>query len=547
MNAAPQRWRGRARAIPTPLAVWPILAVLAALLALPAWGLLPQVTAPSEFWEMVELKKYLQDTLLLAVGTGILAVIFGVSTAWLTSTCQFPGQRIFSWALVLPLALPGYLAVYGYHDALIKASPVIVWMRENWGFETARAVDSHLRVVILMVIFGSVLYPYVYLTTRASFRRQASAVIEASRLLGVGPAGTFRRIALPLARPAIAAGSALVLMEVLNDYGAVSFFNVDTLSRGIARYWMDLDDKACAVRLSLILLGCVVVLLGMEKLARGRARFSESTAHRPLTPWKLHGLRAWAATLCCAVPLTLGFLLPGGRLAHLALLSVNDPATPGILPTGFWPALKNTLLLAGGSAVLITFFALLLVYAVRLQRGWPGRAASRAALIGYGMPGAVIALAVTLGLIQVSNSLGIRLLAGSFTGLVLAYGVRFLAVSYQPLEGGLHRVCGSLDDASRTLGIGPWKTLWRVNLPLLRGPLLAAGLLTFLDLLKELPLTLLLRPANFSTLATRVWDLNEQSRLADACVPAVVIALLGAAGALWLHWSIERDSDSRAF
>jgi iron(III) transport system permease protein len=523
------------RAIPTPRMVWPILALLAALLALPLWGLIPQLSEPSDFWPRVKLEKYLWDTIILALGSVLLALLFGVPAAWLTSACRFPGQRIFSWALVLPLALPGYLAVYGYHDALAKASPLIVWMQEQWGRESAKIIDERMRIVILILIFGSVLYPYIYLTTRSSFRRQASSVIEASRLLGRGAAGTFWRIALPLARPAIAGGTALVLMEVLNDFGAVSFFGVNSLTRGISRYGFELDDKACAVRLSLILLGFVITLLVMEKLARGRARFSEGAAHRPLTPWKLTGLRAWLAALFCLVPLSLGFLIPGWRLLNLAWLGVQTG-----LPREFWPALKNTLLLAGGSSVAITIFALLLTYAVRLQRGLPGRAAARAALIGYGMPGAVIALAVTLGLIQFSKTLGIGLLAGTLTGLILAYAVRFLAVAWQPIESGHHRICGSLDDASRTLGVGPWQTLLRVNLPLLRGPLLAAGLLTFLDLLKELPITLLLRPSNFSTLATRAWDLNEQMRLPDACIHAVVIAFLGTAGALWLHRSVER-------
>lgn len=518
-----------------PKAVWPILAVLAVLLAIPVWGMLPQLTAPSEFWEIVKLDKYLRDTLLLAVGTGILALLFGVPAAWLTSTCQFPGHRIFSWALVLPLALPGYLAVYGYHDVLDRASPLILWMRDNWGVAETRDLDERMRVVVLIIIFSSVLYPYIYLITRASFRRQAASVIEASRLLGQGAAGTFRRVALPLARPAVAGGTALVLMEVLNDFGAVSFFGVNTLTRGITRFGFDMDDKACAVRLSLILLGLVVSLMVMERLARGRARFSEGASHRPLTPWKLKGVHAWLATVFCLVPLSLGFLVPGWRLLELARLA----AASG-MPTGFWAAFRNTVLLSGGSALGITVFALLLAQAVRLQRGLAGRTAARAAVTGYGLPGVVIALAMTLGLIQLSKALGIGLLAGTLTGLVLAYAVRFLAVSYQPLESGLQRVCGSLDDASRTLGVGPWRTMWRVNLPLLRGPLAAAGLLTFLDVLKELPITLLLRPAGFSTLATRAWDLREQNLLPDACIPAVVIALLGIVGALWLHHSVEK-------
>ncbi|RYD32912.1 MAG: iron ABC transporter permease, partial [Verrucomicrobiaceae bacterium] len=292
---------------------------------------------------------------------------------------------------------------------------------------------------------------------------------------------------------------------------------------------------ACAVRLSLILLGLVVSLMVMERLARGRARFSEGASHRPLTPWRLKGVHAWLATLFCLVPLSLGFLVPGWRLLELARLA----AASG-MPTGFWASFRNTVLLSGGSALGITLFALLLAQAVRLQRGLAGRTAARAAVTGYGLPGVVIALAMTLGLIQLSKALGISLLAGTLTGLVLAYAVRFLAVSYQPLESGLQRVCGSLDDASRTLGVGPWRTMWRVNLPLLRGPLAAAGLLTFLDVLKELPITLLLRPAGFSTLATRAWDLREQNLLPDACIPAVVIALLGIVGALWLHHSVEK-------
>ncbi|MDB6071861.1 MAG: iron transporter permease [Verrucomicrobiales bacterium] len=528
----------KARRLPVPRMVWVILAGLGLLLLLPTAGLLPSLFTSSENWSALVPRlftAYLKDTIILTIGTGLLALLFGVPTAWLTSTCRFPGSRLFSWALVLPLALPGYLAVYGYHDLLSHASGLIVWMRAHWGTSAASVVEENLRYVILTGILGSVLYPYVYLTTRASFRRQASSLIEASRLLGHSPASTFRRIALPLARPAIAGGTALALMEVLNDYGAVRFFNLKTLTTGIFRYGYDLDDKAAAVRLSLMLLGLVVVLLAVEKSARGRARFNEGASHRPLSPWALRGLKAWTASGICAVPLVLGFLLPGGRILHLAWLGAE-----GGLPRGFYPALGHTLLLSGGTAALIAVFALLLAYAVRLQQGMLGRLAGRAALAGYGMPGAVVALAVTLGLIRFSQTFGLGLLSGTFTGLILAYMVRFLAVSYQPLESGLQRVCGSLDDASRTLGIGPWRTLRRINLPLLRGPLLAAMLLTFIDLLKELPITLLLRPHNFSTLATRAWDLQEQSQLPEACVPAVIIIGLGALGSLWLHHSMER-------
>ena len=528
---------GRPRRLPVPRAVWLILGILVVLLAVPVTGLFPELFSASENWASLLPRLftvYLKDTLILTIGTGLLCLLMGVPTAWLTSTCRFPGSRFFSWALVLPLALPGYLAVYGYHDLLTHASGLIVWMRRHWGTGAASMVEENLRYVILTGILGAVLYPYVYLTARASFRRQAASLIEASRLLGHSATSTFRRIALPLARPAIAGGTALALMEVLNDYGAVRFFGLKTLTTGIFRYGYDLDDKAAAVRLSLMLLGLVVILLAIEKAARGRARFDEGAAHRPLTPWTLTGVKAWTAAAACLIPLTLGFLLPGGRILQLAWLGAADG-----LPRGFGPALGHTILLAGGTAALIAGFALLLAYAVRLQRGLTGRLAARAALAGYGMPGAVVALAVTLGLIRLSQSLGFGLLSGTFTGLLIAYMVRFLAVAYQPLEGGLQRVCGSLDDASRTLGIGPWRTLWRINLPLLRGPLVAAMLLTFIDLLKELPITLLLRPHNFSTLATRAWDLQEQGSLPKACLPAVVIILLGAAGALWLHRSME--------
>ena len=528
----------RPRRLPVPRAAWLILAFLGLVLAVPVAGLMPELFSVSENWVALVPRlftAYLKDTLILTVGTGLLCLLLGVPTAWLTSTCRFPGSRFFGWALVLPLALPGYLAVYGYHDLLTHASGLIVWMRVHWGTGAASLVEENLRYAILIGILGAVLYPYVYLTARASFRRQAASLIEASRLLGHSATSTFRRIALPLARPAIAGGTALALMEVLNDYGAVRFFGLKTLTTGIFRYGYDLDDKAAAVRLSLMLLGLVVILLAIEKSARGRARFDEGPSHRPLAPWTLSGGKAWTATAACLIPLTLGFLLPGGRILQLALLGAADG-----LPRGFWPAFGHTILLAGGTAGLIAVFALLLAYAIRLQRGVTGRLAARAALAGYGMPGAVVALAVTLGLIRLTQGMGVGLITGTFTGLVIAYLVRFLAVAYQPLEGGLQRVCGSLDDASRTLGIGPWRTLWRINLPLLRAPLLAAMLLTFIDLLKELPITLLLRPHNFSTLATRAWDLQEQARLPEACIPATVLILLGAAGAVWLHCSLEK-------
>jgi iron(III) transport system permease protein len=480
------------------------------------------------------LGSYLGNTLWLVLGVGIGTLLIGVSCAWLVTLCHFPGRRWFEWALLLPLAMPAYIIAYTYTGLLDFSGPVQSTLRDvsGWGygdywFPEVRSLGGAVLMLTL------VLYPYVYLLARAAFLEQSVAVLEVSRSLGCGAWCSFWRVALPLARPSIVAGLSLALMETLADYGTVQYFGVSTFTTGIFRTWFGMGDQVAAAQLAAMLLSLTFLLILLERASRRRARFHHNAAQRPLPGYQLRGGRALLALLACFLPLLLGFLVPATQLAFWAW-----ETAPRMINPEFWRLVWHSLALAGGTALLALPVALFLGYGQRLTPHWLVRLAVRLAALGYAIPGTVIAIGILLPFAWFDNrvddvmrdhfnlSTGL-ILSGTLIALLSAYLVRFLAVSLQTVEAGLGRIRPTMDDAARSLGLRPAQVLTRIHVPILRGSLLTALLLVFVDVMKELPATLVLRPFNFNTLAVRTFELAADERLADSATAALTIVVAG--------------------
>lgn len=467
--------------------------------------------------------------LLVVVGVGVALV--GGSTGWITARFDFPGSRVFGWLLVLPLAMPGYVVAYAYSDLLQFSGPVQTTLRESFGWRPREYWFPEIRSLGgAAFLFVCVLFPYVYLPVRAAVQATPASLVEAGALTGRSPWAISTRIVLPLAWPALAGGVILCSMEVLADYGAVAHLAVDTFSVGIYKAWLGYGDRAAAVQLALILLAIVGALLWLEARVRGRRRFhGRSVPARPLATVALRGARAWACTMACAVPVMLGFFLPLGALVHVAL---RDAETHQWARYG--KAAWATFSTAGIAAVVIVLVAWMLAYGARTVKTRTFRALVRMAALGYGVPGAVLAIAILIPLARFDNLLDAAveawfgvdlglLLTGSVTALVYAYVVRFLAVGLSGTEAGFGRISVHVDEAARSLGATGLDLARRVHLPLLWRTFLVAGLLVFVDALKELPATLALRPFDFETLATLAYQYAKDERLGEAAVPSLVV------------------------
>ncbi len=520
---------------------WLVFAAsLAALvIALPVLGLLASLAAgATEAWPHVRdtlLSDIVATSLILALGTGIGVTVFGVASAWLVTMCQFPGRRIFEWALILPLAVPAYVLAYVYTDFLQHAGPVQTALREwtGWGpreywFPEIRSTGG------AILIFSAAFYPYVYLLARAAFLQQSTAMLEASRSLGCGPWAGFRRVALPLARPAIVAGVALALMETLADFGAVAHFEVRTFTTVIYRVWFTMGDRMLAAQLASGLLLFVLMLLVLERWQRGQARYDDARAqYLTMTRYTLGPVQAGLAMLACAIPAVLGFALPFALLVHLTWTAGHD-----VTSARYISLTLNSVTLAGIAALLAVVLALIIAYAARLRPGRLTGGIMRLAGLGYAVPGTVIAVGVLIPLAQIDNSLdsfardwfGVStglVFTGTIVALVYAYLVRFLSISLNAVDAGLTQVTPSMEAAARTLGQGPTGTLWRVHAPILKGGLLTAVLIVFVEVMKELPATLILRPFDFDTLAIQAYRLASDERLAEASTACLVIVAAG--------------------
>ena len=514
--------------------------VTAALVAVPILSVGSNVFATGQAGTWAHLAStvlpdYIRTTLWLCAGVGIGVTLLGVGSAWLVTRHQFPGRAAFEWALVLPLAVPAYVMAYTYTDLLQYVGPVQTALREAFGWKRADYWFPDVRSTGgAVVMFSLVLYPYVYLMARTAFLERGGATLEVARSLGLTPWQGFLRVSLPMARPAIAGGVALALMETLADFGTVSYFAVQTFTTGIYRAWFSLGDRVAAAQLALVLLAFVIIVLVFERLSRGGRRFAETSLRRGGSArTQLAGSRALLAWCACALPLAGGFVLPGGLLLAMAL-------TDGDAQFGerFVRLAGNSVLLAGLTALLAVALALLIGYAARVHRGGAMRWAHRIAGLGYALPGSVIAVGVLIPVTRLDHALAALwqqvfgthpglLITGGIAALVYACIVRYLTAAMQAVDAGLAKITPSMDQAARSLGHTPAQTLRRVHLPLLRGSLLTAALLVFIDVMKELPATLVMRPFNFDTLATQAYTLAADERLAEASTAALAIVVVG--------------------
>lgn len=524
-----------------------LTSTIALLIALPIFVVLSSLFIPQrELWQHLGetvLPRYLQNSLWLSLGVSVGTSLLGVSTAWLVSMCQFPGRRFFEWGLLLPLAAPAYLLAYIYTDWLEYFGPVQQTLRQWGGWDSAS--DYWFPPVRSLggaiVLFSLVLYPYIYLITKVAFAEQGRKTLEASRSLGRTPWQSFFAVALPLARPAWMAGLALVLMETLNDFGTVQYFGVETFTTGIYRTWFGLGERLGATQLAAILLLGILSLLLVEHWGRRQSQYYHTDAPQSFSPYGLRGGQAVLAIVTCGLPIALGLLLPGGLLVLLTLDNWERS-----MNAKFWDLIGNSLTLALVTGLLAVILGLILGYGVRLNPQRWVRGSVRLVGMGYAIPGAVIAVGLLLPVSWLDQGLdllqrGIKnpvFLSGTAIVLVVAYLVRFLAVALGAIESSLARISPSLDQASRSLGHSPFQTLLRVHIPLLRGGLLTAIMLVFVDVMKELPATIVLRPFNFDTLAIRVYQYASDERLAEAAVPALTILLVGLLPVIVLSWQI---------
>lgn len=526
---------------------------IAALLSVPVLLVAANVLRSSEgVWEHLAstvLADYIGNTVLLVIGVAIGTAVGGVAAAWLVTMCRFPGSRVLEWALVLPLAMPAYVVAYAYTDFLQTSGTLQLalraatgWARRDYWFPEVRSLPGAVMVMTFT------LYPYVYLLARAAFLEQSVCVLEVGRTLGCGPWRNFLRVALPLARPAIVGGVALALMEALADFGTVQYFGVDTFTTGIYRTWFGLGQPVAAAQLSATLMLFVLGVILLERLSRGQARVHHSSArYRPLPTPRLDGWRAVSAFAVCAAPIVLGFVLPALILIRLAGYDDSDIMGPRLVAS-----LTNSVLVAATVAAISVPIALLIAYAQRLDASPATRLTARVAGLGYAIPGSVIAVGVLLAAGWLDHALGwliegttgIRtglLFSGTLAAVSFGLTVRFLAVALNTVEASLGKIKPSMDQAARNLGVGPAATLLRVHAPLMAGSIATAALLVFVDAMKELPATIILRPFNFDTLAVQASNFAKDERLASAAVPSLAIVAAGILPVLLLSRAIARS------
>lgn len=531
---------GRTGGVPG-TSLWSAGAILiAVLVVLPIGSVIWIAFHPTEnIWPHLigtTLPRYARNTAFLMAGTGLLAAAMGAGAAWLVTMYRFPLVRFLDWALFLPLAIPAYIGAYAVADFLDYAGPLQVMLRHAAGWTSARDYwfPEVRSLPGAIIVLAAAQYPYVYLLARAAFREQPGGSYEVARSLGAGPARLFLAIGLPLARPAIAAGTAIVMMEAVNDFGVVDYFGVQTLTTGIFTVWLQSSNAGGAAQIACVVLGVMLLLVALEKLSRRNLRYYQSARQtRPVTPQPLRPLAGWIATGLCLVPILAGFVLPA-----LVILGHAADHPKAWVSKGLGMALFHTLSVSGLAAILTVMAALFMVYGVRLTGRRLPRLVLPATTIGYAAPGAVLAVGTLVPVAALDHRVAdlIQALTGHDPGLILlgssavivfAYSVRFFAIAQGSADAAFGRVSPSLPMAARSLGRTTGGVLSSVYLPLMRGSVVSALLLVFVDGVKELPATLLLRPFNYETLATRVHDKASLENIGDAAPPALLVIAVG--------------------
>lgn len=513
---------------------WQLLSfALAAIVLIPLLIIaLSWLTVETTVWQHLTetvLGTLLRNTVVLLLGVGSGVMLLGVSLAWLTTVCDFPARRWLEWALMLPLAMPAYVLAFVMVGIFDYSGPVQSVLRDWFGRGNywLPPIRSEGGVIFVMVL---ALYPYVYMLARVAFLGQGQRLMEAAQSLGLSPMAAFFQVALPMARPAIAAGMALALMETLADFGTVAVFNYDTFTTAIYKAWYSLFNLPAAAQLASLLLLFVFIALTLERRQRGQARYHSDKQRQ--YRYKLTGWRAWAATGFALSVLAFAFFIPMSQLVYWVWKTAAYD-----LDNRYVALLSNTLSLGALAATLTVLAAILLGFSQRLSRHASTRFAAMIATLGYALPGSVLAVGIMLFFVWIDRHLSAVLsgfgfdtavlLSGGLLALVMAYIVRFMAVAYSPIEGGLHRIRPSIHEAARSLGASPMTLLWRVYLPLLRPSLFTGFLLVFVDVMKEMPATLLLRPFGWDTLAVRIYEMTSEGEWERAALPASTLVLIG--------------------
>ncbi|WP_166423180.1 iron ABC transporter permease [Paraglaciecola sp. 20A4] len=518
--------------------IWAVT-VFSLLLAVPVLLIFASLFVPQyELWHHLYetvLSDYVYHSLLIAFSVGALTLLLGTSLAWLIARYEFTGRQTLQWLILLPMAMPAYILAYTYTGMLDVAGPIqsqlrhtFNWTYHDYWFPDVRSVGG------AVVMLSLVLYPYVYMLARTAFSEQSASFYEASRSMGVSGAAYFRKVAFPLARPAILTGTALAMMEAFADYGTVQYFGINTFTTGIFRTWNGLGNAIGAAQLAAVLTSFVLVLLLLEKHSRRRLKyFHQGQTHHSSKRVSLSPIKRVWATLLCLLPVLFGFIIPTVQLSVWTLDRVSTQ-----VDEQFIHLIWNSFYLAASAALIAVGLALLFAYAKRLHQHWLLTSQVQLASLGYAIPGTVIAIGVMLMLSAADDALNAfteyvfdtsvgLIFSGTLVALLLAYSVRFLAVALHNVEAGLQRIKPSMDDAARSMGLSSFGVLRKIHIPLLRASVLSAILLVFVDVLKELPATLILRPFNFNTLAVRTFELASEERLQDAAVPAITIVLVG--------------------
>lgn len=511
---------------------------IASLVFLPLVTLLWLSANPtSDLWaHLVDtvLADYIVSSLCLALGVAVLTLLLGIGSAFLVTQYHFRGVNFFYWALLLPLAMPAYITAYSYTGLLDVAGPIQSAIRDHFSLQFGEYWFPEIRSLGgAIFVLSFVLYPYVFLMARASFMEQSQHLRDVAQLLGYGRRKAFFKITLPIARPAIIAGLSLALMETLADFGAVSYFGVSSFTTGIFRTWYGLDNVEGAAQLALMLLSFIIILVALEKTSRKRAAYHDKKTTKPIEPKLLSGKKQIVAIALACTPLLLGFVIPTAQLIYWSIENATQLASPA-----FWELVGNTVLLASVTSGLALFLALLVAYSHRISQSKFTLMAKSIVGLGYAVPGLIIAVGTLIPLAYFDNfvdswmranfnySSGL-ILSGTIIALIIAYLVRFLAVALNSVESGLQSVRPDMDQSARSLGLSPFKVLQQIHFPIIRGSVVTGLLIVFVDVMKELPATLVLRPFNFNTLAVRAYELASDERLSDAALPSIAIVLAG--------------------
>jgi len=531
--------------------IWTL--VIALLVSIPVITVAANIFIPSgDIWQHLAstvLPEYIKNSILLMFGVGAGVFIIGVGTAWLVTMCRFPGSKWFNWMLILPMAVPAYLMAYTYTDFLAYTGPLQSLLRDitGWGlgdyyFPNVRSIGG--AVIMMSFVF----FPYVYLLTRAAFLEQSSSLLEASRSLGATSAQSFYKIALPLARPSIAAGMALALMETLNDFGTVDYFGVQTFTTGIYRTWFGLGERAAAAQLSGFLLIFILFLILIERLSRTKMNVQQGGTgrYKRLSVYNLKGWKAWGATLFCSLTVLIGFIIPVGILSEMMITNFSKAVDSRFIQFSI-----NTIMVASVAGIFALLVALIMAYGVRLNPNYLTKISTRLGSMGYAIPGSVIAVGILIPFGWADNTIDSWLrenagfssgliLSGTVFALIFAYVVRFLAVAFNTVEASLAKITHNMDEAAEGMGYGFGKILRKIHIPMMSGSLFAAIMLVVVDVIKELPATLIVRPFNFDTLAVQVYRLASDERLAESSGAALAIILVGLVPVIILSRSIAK-------